>query len=295
LAFFIFGLAQKSYHGYARRMQINFTKMQGIGNDFVVIDAINQKIALTREQIRHISHRHYGVGCDQLLLVESSDLTEAEFCYRIFNADGSEVEQCGNGARCFARFVIDQGLTDSEIIPVETKGGLILLRMEEDGRVTVDMGEPNFEPDSLPFEAKGMPEYHELVVNDEKYAIGVVSMGNPHAVLLVDSVNEAPVQMLGAAIESHHRFPQRVNVGFMEIEDRSNIRLRVYERGAGETMACGTGACAAVAVGIKNRLLDERVQVELRGGDLTIYWPGAGSHLMMTGPAETVYKGQIEL
>ena len=295
MAFFIFGLAQKSYHGYARRMQINFTKMQGIGNDFVVIDAINQKIALTREQIRHISHRHYGVGCDQLLLVESSDLTEAEFCYRIFNADGSEVEQCGNGARCFARFVIDQGLTDSEIIPVETKGGLILLRMEEDGRVTVDMGEPNFEPDSLPFEAKGMPEYHELVVNDEKYAIGVVSMGNPHAVLLVDSVNEAPVQMLGAAIESHHRFPQRVNVGFMEIEDRSNIRLRVYERGAGETMACGTGACAAVAVGIKNRLLDERVQVELRGGDLTIYWPGAGSHLMMTGPAETVYKGQIEL
>ncbi len=276
-------------------MLINFTKMQGIGNDFVVIDAINQKIALTREQIRHISHRHFGVGCDQLLLVETSEREDAEFCYRIFNADGGEVEQCGNGARCFARFVVDQGMTDSKSIPVETKSGLIHLQLETDGRVTVDMGEPDFEPASLPFEAEGMPEYHELVVNDEKYAIGAVSIGNPHAVLLVDSVNEAPVQMLGAAIETHHRFPQRVNVGFMEVEDRRNIRLRVYERGAGETMACGTGACAAVAVGIKNRLLDERVQVELRGGDLTIYWPGAGTHLMMTGPAETVYKGQIEL
>ncbi|MES0327756.1 MAG: diaminopimelate epimerase [Gammaproteobacteria bacterium] len=276
-------------------MLINFTKMQGVGNDFVVIDAINQKIALTREQIRHISNRHFGVGCDQLLLVEESKSEDAEFRYRIFNADGGEVEQCGNGARCFARFVIDQGLTDSQVIPVETKSGLIQLELEADGRVTVDMGEPDFDPASLPFEAKGTPEYHELVVNDEKYAIGAVSIGNPHAVLLVESVKEAPVQMLGAAIESHHRFPQRVNVGFMEVEDRSNIRLRVYERGAGETMACGTGACAAVAVGIKNRLLDERVQVELRGGDLTIFWPGAGSHLMMTGPAETVYKGQIKL
>lgn len=276
-------------------MQINFTKMQGIGNDFVVIDAINQNIALTRDQIHHIANRHFGVGCDQLLLVESSDWPEAEFRYRIFNADGGEVEQCGNGARCFARFVIEAGMTDSRTIPVETKGGLIQLTMEDDDRVTVDMGEPNFEPDSLPFDAEGTPEYHELVVNDEKYAIGAVSMGNPHAVLLVDSVGEAPVQVLGAAIESHPRFPQRVNVGFMEVEDRNNIRLRVFERGAGETMACGTGACAAVAVGIKNRLLDERVQVELRGGDLTIYWPGKGYHLMMTGPAETVYKGQIEL
>lgn len=288
-------LAQNTGDGYASDMQINFTKMQGVGNDFVVIDAISQKIALTREQIRHIAHRHFGVGCDQLLLVESSERRDAEFLYRIFNADGGEVEQCGNGARCFARFVVDEGLTDSRLIPVETKSGLINLQLEDDGRVTVDMGEPDFEPSSLPFEAKGTPEYHELVVNDEKYAIGAVSIGNPHAVLLVEAVNEAPVQILGAAIESHHRFPQRVNVGFMEVEDRSNIRLRVYERGAGETMACGTGACAAVAVGIKNRLLDERVQVELRGGDLTIYWPGVGSHLMMTGPAETVYKGQIEL
>ena len=276
-------------------MYIKFTKMQGIGNDFVVIDAINQRVALTREQIRHISHRHFGVGCDQLLLVESSERTDAEFRYRIYNADGSEVEQCGNGARCFAKFVIDEGLTDSRVIPVETKGGLIQLILEEDDRVTVDMGEPDFNPTSLPFEAEGTPEYHELMVNNEKYAIGAVSMGNPHAVLLVDSVNEAAVQVLGTLIESHERFPQRVNVGFMEVEDRHNIRLRVYERGAGETMACGTGACAAVAVGIKNRLLDETVQVELRGGDLTIHWPGEGHHLMMTGPAETVYKGHIEL
>ena len=276
-------------------MQINFTKMQGIGNDFVVIDAINQNIALSRDQIRHMANRHFGIGCDQLLLVEKSERADAEFRYRIFNADGGEVEQCGNGARCFARFVIDEGMTRSEVIPVETKGSLIQLQVENDGRVTVDMGEPNFDPASLPFEAEGTPEYHELLVNDEKYAIGAVSMGNPHAVLLVESTNQAPVQELGPAIESHARFPQGVNVGFMEIEDRHNIRLRVYERGAGETMACGTGACAAVAVGIKNRLLDECVQVELRGGDLTIKWQGEGHHLMMTGPAETVFKGRIEL
>ncbi len=293
--FLPYGLAQKQRPRYARRMLINFTKMQGIGNDFVVIDAIHQKIALSREQIRHIANRHFGVGCDQLLLVESSERKDAEFCYRIFNADGGEVEQCGNGARCFARFVIDEGMTDSQRIPVETKSGLIQLELEADGRVTVDMGEPDFNPASLPFQAKDSAEYHELMVNNEKYAIGVVSMGNPHAVLLVDSVKEAPVQHLGSAIEAHVSFPQRVNVGFMEIEDRGNIRLRVFERGAGETMACGTGACAAVAIGIKNRLLDERVQVQLRGGDLTIYWPGVGSHLMMTGPAENVYKGQIEL
>lgn len=276
-------------------MLINFTKMQGTGNDFVVIDAVNQRVALSREQIRHIAHRHYGVGCDQLLLVENSTRVDAEFRYRIFNADGGEVEQCGNGARCFARFVVDAGMTESAIIPVETKSGLITLQLEEDDRVTVDMGEPDFNPASLPFEAKGASDYHDLVVNGEKYAIGAVSIGNPHAVLLVDSLREAPVKTLGPAIESHPRFPQRVNVGFMEIEDRRNIRVRVYERGAGETLACGTGACAAVAVGIRNQLLDTRVQVELRGGDLTIYWPGPGSHLMMTGPAETVFIGQIEL
>jgi diaminopimelate epimerase len=276
-------------------MNLEFTKMHGTGNDFVVIDGINQKVALSAAQIRHISDRHFGVGCDQLLLVEASDRNDAEFRYRIFNADGGEVEQCGNGARCFARFVVERGMTESKSIPVETAGGLIHLILEEDDRVTVDMGEPNFNPEALPFNAKGTPEYHELLLNGEKYAIGAVSIGNPHAVLLVDSVSEAPVKNLGPLIESHERFPQRVNVGFMEIVDRNHIRLRVYERGAGETLACGTGACAAVAIGIRNRLLDESVQAELRGGDLTICWSGEGSRLLMTGPAETVYEGRISL
>lgn len=276
-------------------MNIEFTKMHGTGNDFVVIDNINQHVALTAGQIRHISDRHFGVGCDQLLLVEASHREDAEFRYRIFNADGGEVEQCGNGARCFARFVTDHGLTEGREIPVETAGGVIHLKLEEDDRITVDMGIPDFHPAALPFDAEGAPEYHELLLNDEKYAIGAVSIGNPHAVLLVDSVNEAPVKSLGPLIESHERFPRRVNVGFMEIVDRRHIRLRVYERGAGETLACGTGACAAVAIGIRNRLLDESVRVELRGGDLTICWSGEGSALLMTGPAETVYEGQITL
>jgi diaminopimelate epimerase len=276
-------------------MNIEFTKMHGTGNDFVVIDNINQHVALSAAQIRHISDRHFGVGCDQLLLVEAPEREDADFRYRIFNADGGEVEQCGNGARCFARFVAERGMTESRNIPVETAGGLIYLKLEDDDRITVDMGIPDFHPQALPFDAKGTPEYHELMLNGEKYAIGAVSIGNPHAILLVDSVNGAPVKSLGPLIESHERFPQRVNVGFMEIVDRRHIRLRVYERGAGETLACGTGACAAVAVGIRNRLLDESVRVELRGGDLTIYWPGEGSALLMTGPAETIYEGRITL
>jgi len=278
-----------------RFMKLEFTKMHGTGNDFVVINNIRQDVALSAAQIRHIADRHFGVGCDQLLLVEAAGRDDAEFRYRIFNADGGEVEQCGNGARCFARFVVDQGLTQSQNIPVETASGLIHLKLETDERVSVDMGVPDFEPHALPFEAEGTPEYHELVVNGEKYAIGAVSVGNPHAVLLVDSVNEAPVNTLGPLIESHERFPQRVNVGFMEIVDRRHIRLRVYERGVGETLACGSGACAAVAVAIRNRLLDENVRAELRGGDLTIAWAGITNTLLMTGPAETVYEGQIIL
>ena len=280
-------------------MQFEFTKMHGLGNDFVVIDAINQAIDLSADQVRLIADRHFGVGCDQLLLVERSRLEGAEFRYRIFNADGGEVQQCGNGARCFARFVHDTGLTASKTIPVETAGGTIKLELEDDGQVTVDMGVPSFAPESLPFVPdladRNDSEYHRLVVNGEKYAIGAVSMGNPHAVLLVDSVDEAPVNTLGAAIESHERFPERVNVGFMEIMDRSRIRLRVFERGAGETLACGTGACAAVAIGIHNSLLDHAVQVELRGGNLTIRWQGDDTSLFMTGPAQTVYKGQMTL
>jgi diaminopimelate epimerase len=280
-------------------MQLEFTKMHGLGNDFVVIDAINQDIALTGDQVRFIADRHFGVGCDQLLLVEGPTLTGAEFRYRIYNADGGEVQQCGNGARCFARFVHDRGMTGSTHIAVETVAGMIYLALEDDGQVTVDMGIPSFDPASLPFEAdepqKGDTEYHPLMVNGEKYAIGAVSVGNPHAVLLVDSVDTAPVATLGAAIETHERFPERVNVGFMEIMDRSRIRLRVYERGAGETLACGTGACAAVAVGIHNSLLDSPVEVTLKGGALTIRWSGDGNSLLMTGPAQTVYEGKITL
>jgi diaminopimelate epimerase len=276
-------------------MQLKFTKMQGTGNDFVVIDALSRSLSLSPEQIRQISDRHFGVGCDQLLLVEASTRADAEFRYRIYNADGGEVEQCGNGARCFARFVSDQGLTRSREIAVETAGGLIRLILEDDGQVTVDMGVPDFAPSSLPFDAEGIAESYDIVVNGEKYAIGAVSVGNPHAVLLVDSVADAPVLTLGAALENHPRFGQRVNVGFMEIVDRQRIRLRVFERGVGETLACGTGACAAVAIGIRNHLLDHQVVAELRGGELNIRWNGEGSSLLMTGPAQTVFQGQIEL
>lgn len=280
---------------YASPMIIEFTKMHGTGNDFVVIDAINQVIELSAQQIRHIADRHFGVGCDQLLLVERPTSDAAEFLYRIFNADGGEVEQCGNGARCFARFVTDNGMTDSKVIPVETDGGLIQLSIAEDGQVTVDMGVPDFDPRALPFEAEQQSQSYDLMVNGEQYAISTVSMGNPHAVLRVDDVSQVPVATLGAAIESHERFAQRVNVGFMEIVDRQHIRLRVFERGAGETYACGTGACAAVAVGIDSGQLDDNVRVELRGGELNIAWSGAGNTLLMTGPAQTVFKGRIEL
>lgn len=276
-------------------MLLEFTKMHGNGNDFVVVDAINQQVDLSRQQICQLADRHFGIGCDQLLLVQKPQSEQAEFRYRIFNADGGEVEQCGNGARCFARFVHDQGLTQSENIAVETLGGLIRLKMEADGRVTVDMGEPDFEPASLPFDAERQRESYELVVNGEQYAISIVSMGNPHAVLRVDDVDTAAVDTLGPAIESHPRFVQRVNVGFVQQIDRQHIRLRVFERGAGETLACGTGACAAVATGIRQGWLDNEVQVDLRGGELAVRWSGPGSTLLMTGPAQTVYHGRIEL
>ena len=276
-------------------MKLEFYKMHGNGNDFVVIDAINQHVQLNAGQIRQLADRHFGIGCDQVLLVEKPHSEQAEFRYRIFNADGGEVEQCGNGARCFARFVCDRGLTAQTRIPVETAGGLIILLVEDDGSVTVEMGEPDFSPASLPFDAAGEAQTHELLVNGAQYAISVVSMGNPHAVLQVDDVDSAPVETLGPLIESHARFPQRVNAGFMQIIDRQHIRLRVYERGAGETLACGTGACAAVATGIRRGLLDNSVHVSLRGGELKISWQGTGHPLYMTGPAVTVYQGQIEL
>ncbi len=273
-------------------MEIKFTKMHGLGNDFVVIDAISQVINLTSEQIVAISDRHFGVGCDQLLLVEKPLDVRAEFRYRIFNADGGEVEQCGNGARCFAIFVREQGLTTNDTILVETAGGLIELIVEQD-QVTVNMGVPDFHPESLPFLVESQAESYNLMVNDTEYAIGAVSMGNPHAVLQVDDVDKADVKSIGAAIESHALFPNRVNVGFMEIVNRDEIRLRVYERGAAETLACGTGACAAVSVGRMLGKLNERVTVQLHGGSLDVRWQGEGHTLLMTGPATTVFQGLI--
>jgi len=273
-------------------MVIEFTKMHGLGNDFVVIDAISQTINLNTKQIKALADRHFGIGCDQLLLVEKPTSPAAEFRYRIFNADGGEVEQCGNGARCFAVFVREKGLTDKTVIPVETAGGLIELIVEEN-QVTVDMGVPAFQPESLPFLTKNQAEIYSLMVNGAEYAISAVSMGNPHVVLQVDDVDAADVETTGAAIESHKQFPQRVNVGFMEIVNRDEIRLRVYERGAAETLACGTGACAAVAVGRLLGKLNEQVTVHLHGGSLIINWQGEGQRLLMTGPATTVFQGKI--
>lgn len=269
--------------------------MHGLGNDFVVIDAINQSIDLSREQIRFIADRHLGVGCDQLLVVERPQSEEAEFRYRIFNADGGEVEQCGNGARCFARFVVDKGLTQSQCIPVETNAGLIKLILEDNDQVTVNMGVPSLSPASLPFQADTQANSYELDVAGDTYSIAAVSMGNPHAVLKVEDVDTAPVETLGPKIEAHPRFPQRVNVGFMQILEKSAIKLRVFERGVGETQACGTGACAAVVAGRIQGWLDENVKVSLPGGELVIGWKGGENPLYMTGPATHVFEGQIEL
>jgi len=276
-------------------VRLAFTKMHGLGNDFVVVDAINQGFDPSPEQCRFIADRRFGIGCDQLLLVEKARIPSADFHYRIFNADGSEVEQCGNGARCFARFVRDHGLTDKSEIDVGTRAGPIRLYVEEDGRIRVNMGPPRFAPAQIPFEADAEADSYWLTVEDEAFEIGVVSMGNPHAVLRVASLDDAPVQRLGPLIERHPRFPSRVNVGFMQVMARDLIRLRVFERGTGETLACGTGACAAVAVGRRRGWLDPRVRVVLPGGELVINWPGADQPVWMSGPAERVFDGEIDL
>jgi len=276
-------------------MELRFSKMHGLGNDFVVIDAINQQVDLSPKQVRLLADRRRGIGCDQLLLVEKSAQTDIEFRYRIFNANGGEVEQCGNGARCFARFVRDKGLTDATHIPVYTSSGRIELIVHDDESVTVDMGAPRLEPADIPFEATVRAPLYALSVLGETLELGAVSMGNPHAVLEVPHVDSAPVAKLGPAIEAHPRFPNHVNVGFMEVQDRTHIRLRVFERGAGETLACGTGACAAVVSGRVQGLLDETVKVELRGGDLVVSWPGDNQPVLMTGPATFVYEGTITL
>ncbi len=276
-------------------MELRFTKMHGLGNDFVVIDAITQSVQLNTHQLRHLADRRLGVGCDQILLVEASDRPDSAFRYRIFNADGGEVEQCGNGARCFARFVREKGLTDAERITVHTRAGLMELIVQADGLVTVDMGAPILEPADIPFEALVRAPRYALSVEGETLEIGAISMGNPHAVLEVPHIDSAHVAQLGPLIESHPRFPNRVNAGFVEIVDRSHIRLRVYERGAGETLACGSGACAAVVAGRLWNELDESVEVELRGGDLVVSWAGENEPVLMTGPATFVFEGTITL
>ncbi len=274
---------------------MKFTKMHGLGNDFVVIDAIRQTIELSAEQIRRIADRHFGVGCDQLLLVEKPTSANADFKYRIFNADGGEVSQCGNGARCFARFVRDQGLTDKDEIVVDTDAGQLVLHVDDSGLITVNMGVPRFAPQDIPIRAQLESRFYTVMVNEVEKAFGAVSMGNPHAVLEVNDIQSAPVAELGAELENHVFFPERANIGFMQVIDRHHIKLRVYERGAAETLACGSGACAAVVIGIEQNLLDDRVEVGLPGGELTIQWSGRGQPVMMTGPAERVFEGNIDL
>jgi len=269
--------------------------MHGLGNDFVVLDATQAPIELARAQLRRIADRHFGVGCDQILLVERPRAADTDFYYRIFNADGGEVEQCGNGARCFVRFVRSRGLTEKDEIRVGTKGGVIVPRLEADGQVTVNMGEPEFEPARIPFLADSRELTYTLDVGGGQVEISVLSMGNPHAVRVVPDVDHAPVQTEGALIEAHARFPQRVNAGYMQVVNRGHIRLRVFERGAGETLACGTGACAAAVSGIRRGLLDKCVTVTTRGGDLSILWEGVGKPVLMTGSAVVVFDGEIEI
>jgi diaminopimelate epimerase len=270
---------------------LKFTKMQGLGNDFVVLDGVRQRVELSPAQARLLADRRFGVGCDQVLLVERAQ-GDADFRYRIFNADGGEVEQCGNGARCFLIFVRDQGLTTKNQLRVETAGGLITPHLEADGQVTVDMGVPRFAPEDVPFKGGTGAVDEVLDVDGVSVRIAALSMGNPHAVQQVPDVDAAPVATQGPRIEHHPRFPQRVNVGYMQVVDRATIRLRVWERGVGETLACGTGACAAVVVGVRLRLVDSPVRVQVRGGELVIAWAGEGRSVQMTGPATTVFEGK---
>ncbi len=275
-------------------MPLNFTKMHGLGNDFIVINALDQPLLLTRQEIQRLSHRKFGIGFDQLLVVEPATSSDAEFNYRIFNSDGGEVENCGNGARCFARFVIDKGLTTNHEISVSTSAGLMRLTARDDGLVTVRMERPQFTPSKVPFLAEREADSYQIDVGGQTIDAGVVAVGNPHVVTTVEATATAPVDHLGPLLESHARFPARVNVGFMQVDTRKEIHLRVYERGVGETMACGTGACAAVVVGIKQGLLDTEVLVHLTGGDLWVNWSNEEAPIMMTGPSETVFEGRLE-
>ena len=276
-------------------MLLRFTKMHGLGNDFMVLDLVSQHAHILPKHAKQWGDRHTGVGFDQLLIVEAPSNPEVDFRYRIFNSDGSEVEQCGNGARCFARFVRLKGLINRDRIAVSTARGRITLQLEGENQVTVNMGVPQFEPGKIPFRAQKAEKTYLLRAQEHTVMCGAVSMGNPHCVIEVPSVADAPVETLGPIMERHERFPERVNVGFMEMVSASEIKLRVFERGVGETLACGTGACAAVVLGISQGKLRERVTVTLPGGKLTIAWKGPGQPVYMTGPAEHVFDGQIEL
>ncbi|RLU00732.1 diaminopimelate epimerase [Ketobacter sp.] len=276
-------------------MKIEFTKMHGLGNDFMVINQVTQNIQINSEQIRRLSDRHTGVGFDQLLMVSPPTSPDVDFKYRIFNADGSEVEQCGNGARCFARFVREKGLTHKDVIPVETNTGKIELRLVGTNLVTVNMGAPIFEPERIPLQAESRQSLYKFNVDSDIHELACVSMGNPHGVLQVSDIDQAPVAKLGPKLELHPRFPNKANIGFCQVVDRHHIRLRVFERGVGETRACGTGACAAAVVSIAANLVDNKVNVSLPGGDLQIEWQGENQPVYMTGPATTVYDGTVYL
>lgn len=283
-------------------MTLKFTKMHGAGNDFIVIDAISQQVDFSADQWRQLADRRFGIGADQILVVERTRTPGVDFRYRIFNNDGSEVEQCGNGSRAFVRFVVEKGLTQERSIRVETMSGIISPRLEDDGSVTVDMGAPRLDPRDVPFDTSGLDGRAEgddtlwpLAVGGLSVPVSVVSMGNPHAVQVVDNVDTALVEQTGPLIEGHARFPKRVNVGYLQVVDRHHIRLRVYERGAGETLACGTGACAAVVAGIRRGLLDSPVRVSARGGELSIAWAGAGQPVYLSGPAVSVFEGEIDV
>jgi len=283
-------------------MKLKFTKMHGAGNDFIVVDAINQQVDLSIDQWRRLADRRFGIGADQILIVERPTDAGVDFRYRIFNNDGSEVEQCGNGSRAFVRFVVDKGLTQARSIRVQTMSGIISPRLEDDGSVTVDMGAPRLVPADVPFDATGLAGMVQdddtlwpLPVGDETVFVSVVSMGNPHAVQVVDDVDAAPVEETGPLIERHVRFPKRVNAGYLQVIDRHHIRLRVFERGAGETLACGTGACAAVVAGIRRGLLDSPVRVSARGGELSIAWAGPDQPVYLSGPAVSVFEGEVEI
>ena len=275
-------------------MKYKFTKMHGLGNDFVLIDCVNQSVNLSLEQLRNIANRRLGIGCDQILLIERTE-SDADFRYRIFNSDGGEVEQCGNGARCLVSYIYDKGMTQKKEISVETLGGIIFPKLEINGEVTVNMGTPKFEPEKIPFIADKRMLTYLLEVNEKQIEFSILSMGNPHAVQIVEDINQSPVLSEGSLIESHSRFPKHVNAGYMQIVNREHINLRVYERGAGETLSCGTGACAAVVAGITRGLLDSRVTVSTTGGNLSICWEGDNNPVWMTGPTVSVFDGEIEL